>query len=81
VSVFCPIVHGHPLSQYGGLFHDDHEFWMRVDRPFMARCDAIVVAQMDGWDRSDGISEEVAFFKAAGRPVFILNPDTMEISE
>lgn len=66
VRAFCPIAHthaaGHPLSQ-------DHEFWMAVDRPFMDRCDGLLVLRQPGWKESRGVTEEIQTFAKAGKPI------------
>jgi nucleoside 2-deoxyribosyltransferase len=80
ISVFCPIAHAHAIAVHGRIDKVDHEFWMRVNRPFMARSDVIAVATMDGWRDSDGIADEIEFFVTAGRPLFLLDPETLEVS-
>lgn len=66
VKVFCPITHGHHA---GSMLPRDHDFWMDVDRPFMDRCDGLLVLQQPGWASSRGIAEEIATFRRAGKPV------------
>ena len=81
VKLFCPITHGHPMTKIACLPADDHKFWMEQDRPFMERSDALVVARMEGWDKSEGVAEEISFFRSWNRPVFHLDPENMEIVE
>lgn len=79
VKVYCPIAASHAMSIYAGIDPKDHEFWMRFDEPFMNLSGAIVVARMKGWQVSDGVAEEIDRFEKADKPVFFLNPKTMEI--
>lgn len=73
VKLFCPIVHSHEIAKvYPG--HNVHEFWMSVDRPFMAAARALIVATMDGWDVSRGVLEEIAEFEKMGKPVYLFDP-------
>lgn len=66
VVAFCPIAHNH---EAGAGLSEEHEFWMGVDRPFMDRCDGLLVMKQPGWGESRGISEEIDTFQAAGKLV------------
>jgi hypothetical protein len=77
VSVFCPITHSHSIAQHSGLDPTDNDLWMRINKKVAPVCDAIVVARLDGWEHSDGIAEEIVLF--AGKPIFHIDPVTMEI--
>lgn len=81
--VFSPIVYSHHLAEFISVRTGDeeHEFWMGIDRPIFRRCDAIVVAQLDGWDTSKGVTEELAWFRWARKPVYFLNPETLHIEK
>jgi len=79
INAFCPIVHGHPTSKRGHTNPMDHSFWMRVDAPFIRVCNALLVAEMETWKDSDGISEEIVAFERDGKPVHYLNPNSLAI--
>jgi hypothetical protein len=81
VQVYSPIAHSHPLALYGNLDPLDGKLWQRVDAPFLALCDECLVAKMDGWQESSGVTHEIAEFKKAGKPVRYLDPKTLAISE
>ena len=70
--IFCPIAHSHPIAAAGGIDPLDHEFWMALDRPFMAAADILVVARLPGWEVSEGVRVEIDAFEAAGKPVLFL---------
>jgi hypothetical protein len=78
VHVFCPISHSHGISIYGGINPVDHEIWLLADQPFMRASTGILVVIGDGWDESYGISEEIAHFRASGKPVLLFNPESHE---
>lgn len=80
VNAYSPIVYAHTLAITTGLDPLDHDMWLRFDEPFMMACDALVIAEMDGWSESFGISHERDLFKNAGMPVFNLNPESMAIT-
>jgi len=67
--VFSPIVHSHPMSK---LFDDATETfadWQAIDENYITHCDEVWVLKMKGWQRSEGITKEVAFAIANGIPV------------
>jgi hypothetical protein len=72
-AVFSPVVHCHPLVQYG--LPGDWEFWRQFDSVVLARCDELVVLELDGWDSSAGVEEEIALARDAGLPVRHLAAD------
>lgn len=73
VRAFCPIAHSHSA---GLDLPQDHEFWMTVDRPFMDRCDGLLVFRHAGWKESRGVTEEIQTFSRAGKPVeFVYDPN------
>lgn len=78
VKVYSPITHGHPLSVHGGVPFTDHDVWMPFDRAMMDKSDALIVAKMDRWERSEGVDHEIHVFIEAGKPIYFINPDTLE---
>jgi hypothetical protein len=81
VRVFSPIAHGHALqaaSQYE--CPQDGDFWRGVNRPFLERSQVLIVAMMPGYERSDGVRDEIRFFERAGRPIFYLCPKRMTMT-
>jgi hypothetical protein len=74
MPVFCPITHGHGLSEHGGLAFTGHALWEKIDRPFVDAAAAIVVCRMTGWQESSGIAHEIEAFEAADKPVFYMDP-------
>ena len=69
IPVFCPIAHSHPWAEYGELDDVDHDFWMRVDEPFILLCTELWVLQLPGWEESRGVQAEVERFRQARKPV------------
>jgi hypothetical protein len=50
----------------------DHAFWMNIDLPLLARCDALAILPIDGWKESGGLGEELGSARGLGLPVFFL---------
>jgi hypothetical protein len=65
-AVFSPIVHGHPLADYG--LPTGWEFWERFNRTFLERCDEVVVLMLDGWRQSVGVQAEIRIAQELGKP-------------
>jgi len=78
LRVYSPITHGHPLSLYGGVPFTNHDVWLPFDRAMMEKADALIVAKMVGWHRSEGIDHEVRFFMEEGKRVYFLDPGSLE---
>lgn len=79
IDIYSPIAHGHPLSVHGGISKYDYSIWMPANFKMARRMDALIIGMLPGWDRSEGIAEEVHFFKAELKPIFHLDPDRMEL--
>lgn len=77
LSIYSPIAHSHPIATYGDLDHTDEEFWMCRNQHFIAKSDAILIAEMEGWDESVGMADEIKRFQLLGKPRFHVNPETL----
>lgn len=77
VMAYSPIAHTHPVAIYGDLDPKDHSIWLPYDALMMAKADCLIVAHLPGWESSKGIAHEIGVFKAAGKPIYDLNPDDM----
>lgn len=77
VMVFSPICHSHQIAMSSTIDPLNSKLWMRLNEALAPICRAAVVVEMDGWRESDGIAEEIRWF--AARPVYYLNPKTMEL--
>lgn len=74
IKHFCPITVSHEICDRSGIKPKDHDFWMTVDHLFMGRAYGLVVVGMEGWEESRGVAEEVAYFRAAEKPIYFLDP-------
>ena len=70
--VFAPIIQGHELVRYG--VPSDWSFWSPLARDYIARCDDVVVLQLEGWRESQGVQAEMALASALGKRVDYLEP-------
>jgi hypothetical protein len=81
VKVYSPIAHCHPMSQYGGIDPTDHSIWLPYQEVLMAKADALLVAQLQGWRESFGVAHEIEFFSKSSKPVFYLDTVLTRVGE
>lgn len=79
ISHFSPIIYSHPLAAVWGVDRMNARFWLDFDTRMMGAADALIVVELDGWEDSAGVAEEIAYFEAAGKPVYHLDPLTLEL--
>lgn len=66
--VFSPIVHSHPMSLVYDFPREFH-FWEKLDYAYLDRCTGLRVLCMPGWERSRGVTSEIAYAKKIGLPI------------
>lgn len=81
VMVFSPIAHSHAICKHGGINPLDHDVWLAADAPMMDASDCLVIVKLPGFDESYGVNYEKDVFIAAGKDVFELDPETLELTE
>jgi hypothetical protein len=79
IKVYSPIAHTHPIAIHGGLNPYDHSIWLPFDQAIMECCSGLIIAHMEGWETSYGISEEIDFFWKEGKDIYDLEPTTLTI--
>ena len=73
--VFSPIVHTHHLQRF--VPGHTHDFWIAQDTPILQHAAKVLVLQLDGWQHSKGIAEEVKIAQSFGIPIEHANPDEL----
>lgn len=76
VYVFSPIAYNTPMEEHD--LPSNWEFWEDYDKAFVRRCDAVLVLQMDGWDKSVGVKAEIEYAEMLGMPVFYITEQQIE---
>lgn len=79
LKVYSPIAHTHPLAVHGNLDPLDHNIWLPFDGAMMSACNALLVADMADWRESKGVAHEIDVFKKAGKPIYQLSVDTLQM--
>jgi hypothetical protein len=65
--VYSPVAHSHPLAARG--LPGDWSFWARHNAAMLARCTALAVLTLPGWEQSEGVAAEVEIARRLGLPV------------
>jgi len=79
VPVFSPIAHTHGIAAY--IPPRDHAFWMNVDKPMVDAAYGLLIADLPGWPESRGVTMEIGWAKEQDKPIWIINPTTLELRE
>lgn len=75
VFVYSPITHGYGYERYvKDELRPSHDFWLPHCFEVLRRCDSMLILQLEGWDRSFGIREEIHFCNENNIPVEYLEP-------
>ena len=79
--VYSPIAHTHPIAIYGDIPPTDNSIWLPFDETMMRLAKTLVVAKMVSWEFSSGIAHEIKFFTEQAKPIYFLEPETLELSK
>jgi hypothetical protein len=60
LTVFCPIAYGSAWREQLTV-EWNHAEWLRFDLRFLAMSSLLIVADMEGWKESRGVTEEIDF--------------------
>lgn len=72
--VFSPIVYNHPLVAFA--LPTTWEFWERIDRAYLERCEVLMVLMLDGWKESAGVQAEIRIAREIGLSISYLDEDS-----
>ena len=72
VIPFSPVVYTVDLVK--GMPKAPVEGWYHFTLGILAKCDRLVVVEMDGWEESFGVNIEIAFAMGDGIPINYLDP-------
>lgn len=56
------------------------DYWVAFDEAFMEMCSEMIVICLDGWEQSNGIKREIAYFTAHKKPIRYMDPPTSTTS-
>lgn len=79
MPVFSPIVHGRGLDISGHPVVLSNTEWVDLDLNYISHCSSMIVAQLDGWQHSKGVTREMAFCSERNIPFFMLTRSACDI--
>lgn|SRR5574343_574904 len=76
VYVFSPITYSHPIVHQKNFNKDfwTYEYWMPFDKHMLAVCDEMWIVDIEGWDKSKGVLDEIEFAKANNIKIKMVTP-------
>lgn len=74
-SVFSPITQSHYVAVQCHM-PTDWDFWAKYDRDFISCCHTLFVLMLEGWDKSVGVTAEIAIAKEFGIPIVYIPDET-----
>ena len=74
-AVFSPIAHSHSIEAFFDTI-EPGPFWMKQDIPILKHCDQLIVLELDGWDRSKGVAQELELARKAYMNILRMDPVT-----
>jgi hypothetical protein len=61
-AVYSPISQGHVIGEHLKKENQhSHDFWLKLDKLALAKCDMLLCYLQEGWQESKGMEEERAF--------------------
>ena len=77
VMAYSPIVHSHVMAESFNM-PKEYSHYQKLDRHFIDLSDGIFVLKMPGWERSEGIQDEIAYATETGKPITYLDCEDYE---
>jgi hypothetical protein len=77
--VFSPIVHCHALVADGGLTITTWAQWSKYDLAMIDSAKGLLVCEMDGWEESVGVQDEIKYAIKLGKPVVYFSPKNLTL--
>lgn len=83
--IFSPIVHSHPIADLVSFSPINTakamSGWTAYDEAIIDKCDEVWVLMLDGWDKSRGVSHEIAYAFANKKPMRSVSFPELVVSE
>lgn len=73
-----PIVEGHALSKVVLGIRTDHATWWQTNKAKIKGSCGLMILQIDGWDKSEGVLAEIAYAKHIGLTTKFITMEEVE---
>jgi hypothetical protein len=81
LPVFSPIAHSHAICAAAHMDFLSLDVWLPADEPLAIAAAGLIVADMDGWQTSYGVNEEIKWFRKMEKPCWLLDPVELELND
>jgi hypothetical protein len=71
--VYSPLTHNIPMHTLG--IEQTWDWWQTFDIAMLSRCNELIVLQLDGWERSVGLTAEIKFATQENISISYCEPD------
>lgn len=71
VHYMSPIISGHPVVERYQT-PDNWDFWGKYCERILRNCDCLIIFQLEGWDKSGGVAEEIRIAQEMGLPIYVV---------
>jgi Domain of unknown function (DUF1937) len=72
--VISPICHSHPIAELCDM-PKEWEFWERIDKEILSKCEWIFVLCLNGWKDSRGIKAEINYAQELNMPIAYIDEE------
>lgn len=79
IRAYSPIAACYGPATQAGIDPADNEFWTDLNLAELDLSDCLVIALMDGWLESEGVSVELGHAGAKAMPIYGIRPATLEV--
>ncbi len=79
LACYSPITHWHDASTTQHMLSVKDEDWIRINRPIMNLCGAMIVPDFDDWAESRGIAEEIVEFNENRKPAYLIDQVSLNV--
>jgi hypothetical protein len=77
--IYSPISHTHPIAVEGNLDAlSGNPIWIELDSAFLRCSREVVVATIDGWQQSRGVTAEIKLAEELGIPIHYMSQQEIE---
>lgn len=68
----------HACLKKGKVIPGDYNFWGNYSREMLARCQVVFVMMLDGWEKSDGVYDELMNARQKGLKILFFKEEDIE---
>lgn len=80
IVAYSPIVHNHEIAQRFSI-KGDWSTWAKHDLKMLSLAEVFIIYQLQGWDRSKGLKEEIQFANSCEIPTLYCNSPANAVIE